>query len=85
MSYSADTFAAWAVLARRQSNRDGSTFGARNGKLSTTDGPYAETKEQLLGFPIVEARALNDAIDASSKIQMTRIGSIELREKQLSP
>ncbi len=51
----------------------------RNGKLSTTDGPYAETKEQLGGFFLINARDLNEAIQVASKIPSARIGSIEVR------
>ena len=51
----------------------------RNGKLSMTDGPFAETKEHLGGFILIEARDLNEAIQAASKIPMVRMGSIEVR------
>ena len=51
----------------------------RNGRLSTTDGPFAETKEQLGGFYLIEAADLNDAIRVASKIPSARIGSIEVR------
>ena len=55
------------------------TVRIRNGKLSTTDGPFAETKEQLGGFYLVEARDLNEAIQIASRIPSARIGSIEVR------
>ena len=55
------------------------TVRIRNGKLSATDGPFAETKEQLGGFYLIEARDLNDAIQVASKIPSARIGSIEVR------
>ena len=55
------------------------TVRIRNGKLSTTDGPFAETKEQLGGFYLVEARDLNEAIQVASRIPSARIGSIEVR------
>jgi hypothetical protein len=55
------------------------TVRIRNGKLSTTDGPFAETKEQLGGFYLVEARDLNEAIQVAAKIPSARIGSIEVR------
>ncbi len=55
------------------------TVRVRNGKMSTTDGPYAETKEQLGGYYLIEARDLNDAIQVASKIPSARIGSIEVR------
>ena len=55
------------------------TVRVRNGKLSITDGPFAETKEQLAGFYLFEARDLNDAIQVASKIPPAREGSIEVR------
>ena len=55
------------------------TVRVRNGKVSTTDGPFAETKEQLGGFYLIEARDLNDAIQVAAKIPSARIGSIEVR------
>ena len=55
------------------------TVRIRNGKLSTTDGPYAETKEQLGGFYLINARDLNDAIQVASKIPSARLGSVEVR------
>jgi hypothetical protein len=55
------------------------TVRMRNGRLSVTDGPFAETKEQLAGFYLVEARDLNDAIQIASKIPPAREGSIEVR------
>ena len=55
------------------------TVRIRNGRVSTTDGPFAETKEQLGGFYLIEARDLNDAIQVAAKIPSARIGSIEVR------
>jgi hypothetical protein len=55
------------------------TVRIRNGKLSTTDGPFAETKEQLGGFYLVEARDLNEAIQVAAKIPSARTGSVEVR------
>jgi hypothetical protein len=55
------------------------TVRIRNGRLSTTDGPFAETREQLGGFYLIEAADLNDAIRVASKIPSARIGSIEVR------
>jgi hypothetical protein len=51
----------------------------RNGKLSTTDGPFAETKEQLGGFYLIEAKDLNDAIQVAAKIPSVKTGTIEIR------
>ena len=55
------------------------TLRIRNGHLTVTDGPFAETKEQLAGFYLVEARDLNEAIQLASKIPPARTGSIEVR------
>jgi len=55
------------------------TIRVRHGKLSTTDGPFAETKEQLGGFILIEARDLNDAIQVAAKIPLARRGRIEVR------
>ena len=55
------------------------TVRVRSGKLSVTDGPFAETKEQLAGFYLIEARDLNEAIHVASKIPPARVGSIEVR------
>lgn len=51
----------------------------RNGKISITDGPFAETKEQLAGFYLIDARDLNDAIQIASKIPPARVGCVEIR------
>ena len=55
------------------------TVRIRNGKLSTTDGPFAETKEQLGGFILIEARDMDEAIELASKVPMAKHGSIEVR------
>src|SRR5580765_7900477 len=55
------------------------TVRVRNGKVSTTDGPFAETKEQLGGFYLIEAKDLNDAIQVAAKIPSARVGSVEVR------
>lgn len=55
------------------------TVRVRGGKMSTTDGPFAETKEQLGGYYLIEARDLNDAIQVAAKIPSARTGSIEVR------
>ena len=56
------------------------TVRVRNGKLSITDGPFAETKEQLAGFYLIEARDLNDAIQVAARIPPAREGSVEVRQ-----
>jgi hypothetical protein len=55
------------------------TLRWRSGKLSMTDGPFAETKEQLGGFLLIEARDLNEALQVAGRIPMARRGSIEVR------
>ena len=50
-----------------------------NGKLGTTDGPFAETKEQLGGFYMIEAKDLNEAIQVAARIPGAKTGSIEVR------
>lgn len=55
------------------------TVRVRNGKVSVTDGPFAETKEQLAGFYMIEARDLNEAIQVAAKIPPARVGSVEVR------
>jgi len=62
-----------------QSVQTATTVRIRNGKLSVTDGPFAETKEQLAGFYLVDAKDLNEAIQLASKIPPARVGSIEVR------
>jgi hypothetical protein len=55
------------------------TVRVRQGKVSTTDGPFAETKEQLGGYYLVEAKDLNEAIKLAARIPSVRTGSIEVR------
>jgi len=55
------------------------TVRVRGGKVAVSDGPFAETKEQLAGFYLLEARDLNEAIQLASKIPPARVGSIEVR------
>jgi hypothetical protein len=62
------------------------TVRVRNGQLSVTDGPFAETKEQLSGFYLIEAADLNEAIQVAAKIPPAREGSIEVRPvRELNP
>jgi len=51
----------------------------RNGKSAITDGPFAETKEQLAGFYLIEAKDLNEAIQVAGGIPAARVGSVEVR------
>jgi hypothetical protein len=55
------------------------TVRVRNGKLSVTDGPFVETKEQVGGFFLINARDLNEAIQVASKFPSVRLGSMEVR------
>ena len=55
------------------------TVRVRNGKVATTDGPFAETKEQLGGYYLIDARDLNDAIQVAAKIPSARYGAVEVR------
>lgn len=55
------------------------TVRVRNGRVMTTDGPFAETKEQLGGFFLIEAQDLDEAIRVASKIPAARLGSVEIR------
>lgn len=62
-----------------QSARTAATLRVRNGKLSVTDGPFIETKEQLGGFFLIEATDLDEAIAVASKWPGARFGDIEVR------
>ena len=62
-----------------QSVQTATTVRMRNGRLSVTDGPFAETKEQLAGFYMIEANDLNEAIQIAARIPPARVGSIEVR------
>ena len=62
-----------------ESVRAASTVRLRNGKVSVTDGPFAETKEQIGGFILIEAQDLNEAIQLAAKIPVVRFGSVEVR------
>ena len=62
-----------------QPTQTATTVRVRNGKVSSTDGPFAETKEQLGGYYLVEAKDLNDAIQVAARIPSARLGSIEVR------
>jgi hypothetical protein len=55
------------------------TLRVRNGKVFITDGPFAEAREQVGGFILIEAKDLNDAILVASKIPVARLGDVEIR------
>ncbi len=62
-----------------QSVREAACVRVRNGRTSVTDGPFAETKEQLGGFILVEAHDMNEAIRLAAGIPLARLGTIEVR------
>jgi hypothetical protein len=70
-----------AILAgeRLHPTTDATTVRVRDGETLTSDGPFAETKEQMAGFYLVEAKDLDEAIDIASKIPSALDGSIEVR------
>jgi len=62
------------------------TIRMRNGKLSITDGPFAETKEQLAGFYLIDAANHDEALQIAARIPPAREGSIEVRPvRELTP
>jgi hypothetical protein len=62
-----------------ESVRAARTVRVRNEKISITDGPFAETKEQLAGFYLIDAQNLDEAAELAAKIPPARVGSIEVR------
>ena len=64
---------------RLQPTSTATTVRVRNGTVMTTDGPFAETKEQLGGYFLIEGRDLNETIQIAAKIPSARFGSIEVR------
>ena len=67
------------VAQALQSPKSAVTVRVRNGEMSVTDGPYAETKEALGGFILIEAKDLNDAIRVAACIPLAKLGAIEIR------
>jgi hypothetical protein len=55
------------------------TVRLRGGKVAVTDGPFAETREQIGGFILIETKDLNEAIQLASKIPSVRLGGVEVR------
>ena len=62
-----------------QATSTATTVRVRDGKTMTTDGPFAETREQLAGYYLVEAKNLDEATSLAARIPSARIGSIEVR------
>lgn len=58
------------------------TVRVRDGRTATTDGPFAETREQLGGFFLIEARDLDEACEVASRFPPARLGTIEVRPVQ---
>jgi hypothetical protein len=59
--------------------RTATTVRVRNGKVSVTDGPFAETKEQLAGFYLIEAKDIDEAVRLAAGIPPACVGSVEVR------
>ena len=82
-----------SVALCHELNKDGQYFGAaplhptsetmcvqvRDGKRFVTDGPFAETREQIGGYFLVDARDLNEAVEIAGRIPGARIGTVEVR------
>ncbi len=81
VAYSEEIFGAGVATAgdALQATSSATTVRIRDGHAVTTDGPYAETKEQLGGYYVIEAADLDEAIRWAAKIPSARIGSIEVR------
>jgi len=62
-----------------QATSTATTVRVRDGKTMTTDGPFAETREQLAGYYLVEAKNLDEATSLASRIPSAKFGSIEVR------
>ena len=65
--------------SRLKELKDARTIRRRNGKVIVTDGPFAETKEWIAGFDLLECANLDEAIDVASKHPMARFGRLEIR------
>src|SRR5262245_11484491 len=69
----------WIAAKALEPARTARTVRVRNGKLSATDGPFAETKEQLAGVYLIDARDLDDALQVAGRIPTIRLGTVEVR------
>ena len=69
----------YVACNRLQPPQAATTVRVRRGTVSTTDGPFAETKEQLGGYYLIEARDLNEAIQVAARIPGARFGCVEVR------
>jgi len=81
MAYSDEAFGAGVAKAgdALQPTSSATTVRIRDGQTLTTDGPFAETKEQLGGYYLVEAADLDEAVRWAAKIPSAKVGSIEVR------
>jgi hypothetical protein len=81
MAYDAELRKSGHCLASEslQSVQTATTVRVRGGMMSVTDGPFAETKEQLAGFYLVEAKDLDEAVKIAAKIPPASVGCIEVR------
>lgn len=64
---------------RTRDAEDATTVRVRGGETLLTDGPYAETKEQMCGFDVIECADLDQAVEVAAKHPMARFGMIEVR------
>jgi hypothetical protein len=64
---------------RLRPTADATSVQVRNGEVLTTDGPFAETKEQIVGFYLIDAQDLDEAVEIASKIPGAATGTIEVR------
>ena len=64
---------------RLRPTTDATTVQVREGEVLTSDGPFAETKEQIGGFYLVDCKDLDEAIEVAAKIPGARVGSVEVR------
>jgi hypothetical protein len=72
----------YVVSDALQPARTARTIRVRGGRITTTDGPFAETKEQLGGFFLIEARDMDEACEVASRFPPARVGIIEVRAVQ---
>ena len=81
MAYTDDIRKSGHMIAAEalQPTSSATTIRVRDGKVSTTDGPYAETKEQLGGFYLVDVKDLDEALAVAARIPTARTGCVEVR------
>jgi len=80
-TYNADLRASGHIVTSEalQLPNEAVTVRVREGKMSTTDGPFMETKEMLAGFIVIEARDLNEAVQIAGRDPFARLGAVEVR------